>query len=118
MSLHKKKDHLIKIIENMSALIFLLAWWKYDLHIATLALMGWSSLLVVCARFLGVRLTKLQLYSWVAIISLGSITLLLKNDIFIKLKSTIIHFSLSFILLMSHFYSKTTIAEKLLKEKL
>ena len=113
-----QRGHIIKAIENISAIIFLIAWWKYDLRIATLALMGWSSLLVLCARVLGVTLTKLQFYSWVVIISLGSITLLFDNDIYIKLKTTIIHFTLSSALLISHIYGKTTIIEKLFGEKI
>lgn len=113
-----QRGHIIKTIENISAIIFLIAWWKYDLRIATLALMGWSSLLVLCARVLGVTLTKLQFYSWVVIISLGSITLLFDNDIYIKLKTTIIHFTLSSALLISHIYGKTTIIEKLFGERI
>ena len=108
------KGGILKVVENLAIVVFVGIYWKFDLRMATLALMGWLSFLVILARFLREKLTKLQLYSWIVVMILGTITLVFDNDSFIKLKTTIINLTIAGALGISHLWGNKTIIERML----
>ena len=106
-------DKILKIIENLAFVVFLLVYWKLDLKMATVALMGWLSFLVLLAKILNEPLSKMQFYSWVAVMFLGTLTLVFDNELFIKFKMSLTNIALASTLAVSHIWGKKTIFERL-----
>ena len=111
------KTRLVKFLEFSSAIGFGLAYWQFDLQIATITLMVMMTLFVSMAKILKEPLNKLQSGSWLVVIFLGSLTLLLKNEQLIKWKTTVINLLLALIFAGSHVIGPRTIAERLLSSR-
>ena len=114
------RSNILKVIENLSVVVFFLTWWKYseDLKYPTMALMIWMTGFVILAKLWGEKLSQFQIISWLVIIFLGGGSLALNNDSIIKWKTTIINFSISIVFLSSHFIGKLTIMERICRGKL
>ena len=112
------KTAIVKGLETVSIIGFGLAYWRYDLMVATAVLMGLMTLFVVISKALGEPLTKLQLITWIVVLVLGTVSLSFKNEYYIKWKTTVVNGLLAMILLVSQFVGKETITERLIQDKL
>lgn len=113
-----KRQSVIKSLETLSIVAFGLAYFKYDLYVATGVLMATMTLFVATVKFLGESLTKLQLLSWMAILILGGATLLFQNDAFIKWKPTVVNSIVATIFVLSHLIGQKTLVERFLASKM
>ena len=85
------KTAIVKGLETFSIIGFGLAYWRYDLMVATAVLMGLMTLFVVISKALGEPLTKLQLITWIVVLVLGTVSLSFKNEYYIKWKTTVVN---------------------------
>ncbi len=112
------KTSIVKSLEFSSIIGFGLAYWRYDLIIATTVLMALMTLFVVVAKILDEPLTKAQMISWVVVMVFGGMTVFLKDEAFIKWKPTVINSIFALLLWGSHVIGGKTILERLLASKL
>jgi len=104
--------------ELFSVVAFGLAYWKFDLQIATMVLAIWLTVMVVFAWTKKLPLTKMQLISWVAVLVLGIPSILLQDEQLIKWKPTVVNSIIATMFVGSHFVGRNTIFEKLVAAKL
>lgn len=112
-----KKESFLKIFETLTVVGFGLAYWKFDLHIATIVLIVLLTLFVGMVKALGQKLSKLQLVSWLAVLILGGATVLLKDEVFIKWKPSVVNGSLALVFLITQFVGKRSLVERMIGEK-
>lgn len=112
------RKSLIKTLEFASVVGFGLAYWLYDLRIATIVLITLMTAFVVVVKVLGEKLSRLQLLSWLVILVLGGATVSFQDEQYIKWKTSVINGTLSLVFLASHFLGSKTILERFLDDKL
>ena len=117
------KAGLVKGIESLSGLIFVGVLWKFGFNaegfrLATISMMITLSLLVVVAKFLKVPLTPMQSSAWFLTMTLGALSVVLKNPIYYKLKTTFLYLGVSSVFLGSHMIGDKTILERLFSQKI
>ena len=117
MKNEKSKEGLLKVLETLVVVAFGVAYWLYDLHIATAVLVVGMTVFVVLVKLLGEQLTKLQLVSWLAVVILGGAAVFLRDENIIKWKPTVINSLIGMTFLVSHF-SKKTLLERVIEEKI
>jgi intracellular septation protein len=108
------RSQFLKLFEFLSLVAFGLAYWLYDLRIATATLMVFSTLFVMVAGMLHEKLTHLQWGTWGVIIILGTFTILSQNDNIIKWKPTILNMALAIAFGFSHWIGEKTLLERML----
>lgn len=108
----------VKAIEPLLIFVFALVYWKYDIFWATAALGGAQTLFVVLSKLLKLPLSKMQITTWLIIVSLTALTLLFRDEIFIKWKTTVVNTIFATVFLGSHFIGKKTILERFVSEHL
>ena len=97
-------------------IIFFIAYYVFNIYVATASAIG-ASLLQV--GYTLVRGKKPEMMHWLAlvmIVVLGSATLLLKNEIFIKWKPTAVYWLLALVFLFSQFVSKKCLVQRMLEQ--
>ena len=105
---------IIKVLESLPVVGFLIAYYNYDFYIATATIMCLVTLFVLASYLAKQPLNALQLGTWVLTVGLGTLTLVARDDSFLKYKTTLINIPVSFALLLSHFFGKKTILEHML----
>ena len=108
----------LKILELSSVVCFGLAYWQYDLQIATIVLIAVMTFFVGVALLLRHPLSKMQWISWVAILVLGGAGVLSQDDTLIKWKPTVIHLIIGVAFLATNFIGQETLVEKLTRNHL
>lgn len=105
----------MKFLFDMFPLVLFFGAFKlYGIYAATLAAII-GSLLQVGLYWLKTRtFEKMHVITLAIILIMGGLTLLLKDDRFIKWKPTILYWIFSVIILGSHFIGKSTVMEKLM----
>lgn len=111
------KESFLKSLEMLVAIAFGIAYWLYDLHIATIVLIVAMTIFVALVKFLGEKLTRLQLVSWIAVVLLGGATVFLRDENFIKWKPTAIHSVVGLTFLITQLIGKKTILERMIEDK-
>ena len=105
-------DKIIKLLEILPAVGFILVMTKHvDLMVGTIIAMGLSTLFVTASKLTKSPLSKFQVGTWMAILVFGTLTLVLQNEVFIKLKTTVVNGTLSTLFLISHVFFKKTLVE-------
>lgn len=112
------KQKFLKSLELFSTVGFALAYFKYDIYVATGVLMFLLTALIVMTFLFKEPMNKLQFWSWIIVMLFGGATVFLKDEIYIKWKPTIINLGLSFVLIGSHMIGTKTICERLLDKHL
>ena len=112
------KQGFLKTVEMLVALGFGLAYWLYDLHSATAALMVSMTLFIILVKVLGERVSKLQFFSWLAVVLLGGTAVFLRDENIIKWKPTVIYSVLSLVFALSHLIGAQTLVERLIGDKI
>ena len=111
------QNKILKFLENFSFIVFALVYWKFDLIMATKAMMVWFAIFVVTARIIGESLNKLQVFTCVVVFVLGGATVLLQDEAIIKWKTTAINSVLAIVFTIV-ILGRQTITERLLGDLL
>jgi intracellular septation protein len=106
-------DSVVRGIESASAFVFVIFWYFFDIKMATISIMVWFTFMALVAKIMNTKLTKMQRFTWLVSMGLGLVTVMFQNPLFIKLRSTIINCSLSFVVFVSHFIGDKTIFERI-----
>jgi intracellular septation protein len=108
------KKSILKFLETFSLVGFGLAYWIYDLRVATAVLMALSTAFVVVAILLRERLNPLQWGTWLVVMVLGALSALTEDENLIKLKPSILNVTLALAFGISHWIGEKTLLERLL----
>ena len=93
--------------------LFFLTYQVYNnLILATTVAIVTTSFQVIWFRWKHGKFGKVNVISFFSILVLGSATILLKNELFIKWKPTVVYWILGALLLSSHFFGKTPIIKR------
>ncbi len=111
------KESFLKFVEMFVAVAFGVAYWRFDLQIATMTLIVAMTVFVILVKAMGQKLTKMQLISWLAIVILGGSTVLLKDESIIKWKPTVIYLCVGVAFLLSLFIGQKSLVERFFEEK-
>lgn len=93
--------------------LFFAAYKFFNLMIATQVAIAASLLQLIWLRISTGKIQKANLISFLSILILGGATLLLKNDIFVKWKPTVVYWALAISLLISQFIGKKPFIQRL-----
>lgn len=91
-----------QLIDMIPALVFLAGVLLADIYVATLALMVSLVLLVLFYRVAEQRWHRMHLITAIVAVSLGGLTLIIRDPLFIKYKPTAIYGGFAVALLLSH----------------
>ena len=94
--------------------LFFGAFKLYDIYVATLVAMATSLAQVVFIRIRHQRFETTHLVTLFVILLFGGMTLIFKDDVFIKWKPTIVNWIFAVVVLGSQFIGKRTVLERLL----
>ena len=94
--------------------LFFGAFKLYDIYVATLVAMAASLAQVVFIRIRHQRFETTHLVTLFVILLFGGMTLIFKDDVFIKWKPTIVNWIFAVVVLGSQFIGKRTVLERLL----
>tara|TARA_Y100001934_G_scaffold268927_1_gene351726 strand:- start:558 stop:1139 length:582 start_codon:yes stop_codon:yes gene_type:complete len=94
--------------------LFFGAYKLYDIYMATLVAMAASLAQVVFVRIRHQRFETTHLVTLFVILLFGGMTLLFRDDMFIKWKPTIVNWIFALVVLGSQFIGKRTVLERLL----
>jgi len=107
----KNKESFVKFLTDFLPLIVFFGVFKTSdaqnpLIDATIYLVGATIIAVIISYILTKKVAKVALFSAAILGFFGGLTILLKDDIFIKLKPTIINLLFAIILFVGHYYKK------------
>jgi intracellular septation protein len=95
-----RQNPVLKLVLEMGPLVlFFVANWKYGIRPATAVLMASVVISLVASWLLTRHVPTMPLVTTVAVLVFGTLTLVLHNDLFIKLKPTIVNALFGFVLL-------------------
>lgn len=105
------------LVEFLPILSFFVTYKFYDIYIATIVCIAFVILQMLYSFFVNGKIEKVQLITVLAIIILGSTTILLHDEMFIKWKPTVLYWIFSFAFILSKLFFKQTLAEKIMQNK-
>jgi intracellular septation protein len=100
-------------LEFLPIIIFYAVYKMADIYMATAALIISMILLCIINKLIHKKIKPMLLFSTLLVLVLGSITLFLRDPVFIQWKPTLISFVFASLLLGSTFIGKITIIERL-----
>ncbi|WP_343190471.1 septation protein IspZ [Buchnera aphidicola (Mollitrichosiphum nigrofasciatum)] len=106
-----------KFIDILPILCFFLFYKKYDIFIASNTLIITSGLTIAIKWLIYKEIKKFDIISFVYIVFFTTLTIILHDSQFIKLKPTFVYFSLAIFLFINHIWMKKLFIKKILKKK-
>jgi intracellular septation protein len=103
-----------QIFELMPLVGFFIAYKTHDIYMAVVVLMVLMALGLVLHRVQKKTITNMQWISFILAVVFGGITLFFRNEIFIKWKPTVLNWGFGLAFLMSHFFGKKNLTERIL----
>lgn len=113
-----RSDFVQQLLVYLPIVLFFVVYKLSDIFIATLVLMGSSTLLAIVERVTTGSIKKLHLWGTVAILILGGITVFTRDPQFIKWKLTLIYWAMGLVLLVSHLRGKKPTVQALIETTL
>lgn len=101
-------------IEFFLIIAFFVAFKLYDIYVATMVIMLGASLQLLITRVVRGRFDKKQCMILGILFLFGGLTLYFRNPIFIKWKPTVVFWLLGIAFLLTHFFAKKTLIERML----
>jgi intracellular septation protein len=98
-------------------ILFFLAYKFYGIFLATAVAMLASVIQIGLCAWLYHKVEKSYLLSMACIMLMGGATLFLRNPIFIMWKPSIIYWGLSLAFMLSHYFGKQKLAQRILNER-
>src|SRR5215469_7780366 len=106
-----KLNPILKLVLDLGPLVaFVIAYWRSDIFVATGVLMAGMVLTLAISYALTRHITVMPVVTLVVVLVFGSLTLYLHNDLFIKLKPTIIYVLFAATLLGGYIFNKPLLA--------
>lgn len=106
------------LFDFLPVIIFFICYYLFGIYKATAALVIVSILLILISWLKNRRVDGMLLATCSLAIVLGSITIILKNDIFIKWKPSVIYWLFSCVFLVSQFVSSKPVVQRMLQKNL
>jgi len=107
-----------QLFDLLPVIIFFIAYKVYDIYTATAALMISAILQLVILKLKSIKIGKMQIFSVVFILLFGGVTLLLRDEMFLKWKVTVVNWIFFLVFIGSHFVGSKTIIERMLSGQL
>ena len=109
----------MKLLFDLFPLIlFFVAYKMYDIYVATGVAIAASFVQMVAFWLKYRRFEKMHVITLAALVVFGGLTILLRDPVFIKWKTTIVYWILGSIILFSQFVTKRTVVEALMADKI
>ena len=96
--------------------LFFVAYKMYDIYVATTVLMVAMSVQVAGMYFLKGKVEKMHIFTLLAILILGGLTLLLRDERFVMWKPTIVNWVLGIVFFGSQFVGEKSIVQRMLEQ--
>lgn len=106
------------IIELFPILCFFFTYFYSDIYTATAVLIITTAIQLTLTWIIYKNVSKYQIYMFLIILVLGSLTLFLKNDMFIKWKVTIINWIMAVVFVVVKKVKNKTVLELLIDNKI
>lgn len=106
------------LIDLIPALPFLLVAFGVDIYLATKLAMALAVVQLIVGRLYYKRFKRMHLVTFLAIIAFGSLTLMLHDDRFIKLKPTALNWAFALVFLCAPLLFKKNLLKLMLAEKI
>jgi len=106
------------LFDMFPVLLFFAVLKIYDVYAATAAAMIASVVQISVYWFKHRRFENVHLISFAAIMGLGSLTLILHDETFVKWKPTIVYWVFALVILGSQFIGKQTVFERMMKNQI
>ncbi len=103
-----------QIFELIPLVGFFVAYKMQDIYTAVIVLMVLMALQLVIHRVQKKTITNMQWVSFILVLLFGGITLLFRNEMFIKWKPTVLNWGFAIAFLVSHFVGKKNFTEKIM----
>lgn len=107
-----------QFFEFIPLIIFFVAYKFYDIYVGTAALMLATGIMLAFNWFKYKKLEKMHLITFVMVIAFGALTLILRDDAFIKWKVTVIYCLFAAGLLFSQYVLKKNLIKQMLGKEL
>lgn len=101
-----------QFLEFIPLVGFFVSYKLFDIYMAVIVLMIMMTALIALQALLKKQISNMQLISWLLVLVFGSITLVFRNEMFLKWKPTVLNWGLGIAFLISNF-TKTTLVERL-----
>ena len=95
-------------------LLFFIAFKTFDIFVATGIAIAASIVQVAWLKFSGRKVETMHWITLVGIVLLGGLTIILRDDTFIRWKPTVVYWLVSAILLVTQFFGKKTAIERVM----
>jgi intracellular septation protein len=102
-------------IDFLPVLAFVVAYWLADFQVAMLVLMAAMVLQVAVTWLMTRSVNRITLFSAVLVVALGTISLLLKNDLIFKWKPTILNWILALVFFGSQFMGERPVVQRFMQ---
>jgi len=106
------------LIDLIPALPFLLVAFGIDIYLATMLAMVLAAVQLLVGRIYYGRFKRMHLATSLAIIAFGAVTLTLHNDIFIKLKPTVLNWGFALVFLCAPWLFKKNLPKLMLEKQI
>lgn len=107
-----------QLFEFVPLIVFFAAYKFYDIYVGTAALMVATAVMLLFYFIKNRKLEKMHLITFVMVIAFGSLTLILRDDAFIKWKVTVVYGLFAGGLLISHYGFKKNLIKQMLGKEL
>lgn len=107
-----------QVLEFIPLILFFIVYKTVDIYTATAVLMGSATLLLPVHYFIYKKLEKVQIFTYLAIIAFGTMTLVFHNEDFLIWKVSIVYFIFSAALLISQYLFNKNLMQKMLGKEL
>jgi len=103
-----------QLFEFIPLIGFFLSYKFFDIYVAVTVLMALMTIGLIFIKFQKSSITNMQWMSWVLVVIFGTITLIFRDEIFIKWKPTVLNWGFGLAFLLSRFFGKKNLTERLL----
>ncbi|MEO7386341.1 MAG: inner membrane-spanning protein YciB [Gammaproteobacteria bacterium] len=103
------------LVDFLPLVAFAVSYWLFDMETAILVIMVAISLQVAVTWLVKRKVSRMLLASAILVVSLGSISLLLKNDLIFKWKPTVLNWLFAAVFLGSRYIGDRTVAQRILQ---
>ena len=105
-----------QLFEILPLVGFFIAYKTYDMYVAVVVLAILMSLGLAILKIQKKPITHMQLLSFVLVIIFGGVTLLFRNEMFIKWKPSVLNWGFALAFLISHFIGKENFTKKIMSQ--
>lgn len=105
-----------QLFEILPLLGFFIAYKMYDMYVAVVVLAVLMTIGLALLKIQKKPITHMQLLSWVLVLIFGGVTLIFRNEIFIKWKPSVLNWGFALAFLISHFVGKENFTQKIMSQ--